>query len=74
MPGISRARAAALDIRATRSLSESEESHKQVSSDVPIKSNRGSINWEFKVVKRLVHHAQSSEPRTWHLVKCAYQC
>ncbi|GBL76695.1 hypothetical protein AVEN_53388-1 [Araneus ventricosus] len=35
------------------------ESHKQDSTDVPIKSNPGSINREIGVAKGLVHHAQS---------------
>ncbi|GBN11844.1 hypothetical protein AVEN_181401-1, partial [Araneus ventricosus] len=42
------------------------ESHKQDSSDVPIKSNRGSINWEIGVAKGLVHHTQSIAPQKWH--------
>ncbi|GBM25001.1 hypothetical protein AVEN_50344-1 [Araneus ventricosus] len=43
------------------------ESHKQDSSDVPIKSNRGSINQEIGMAKGLVHHAQSITPQKWHL-------
>ncbi|GBO27210.1 hypothetical protein AVEN_195452-1 [Araneus ventricosus] len=39
------------------------ESHKQDSSGVPIKSNRGSINQEIGVAKGLVHHAQSMAPQ-----------
>ncbi|GBM73712.1 hypothetical protein AVEN_251158-1 [Araneus ventricosus] len=39
------------------------ESHRQDSSDLPIKSNRGSINREIGVAKGLVHYVQSIEPQ-----------
>ncbi|GFW93255.1 hypothetical protein TNCV_2603731 [Trichonephila clavipes] len=42
------------------------ESHIQDSSNVTIKSNRGSINREIGVAKGLVYHAQSLAPQTWH--------
>ncbi|GFX96085.1 hypothetical protein TNCV_2289751 [Trichonephila clavipes] len=42
------------------------ESHKQDSSDVPLKSNRGSINREIMMAKELVHHIQFIVPQTWH--------
>ncbi|GFW91648.1 hypothetical protein TNCV_4500671 [Trichonephila clavipes] len=41
------------------------ELHKQNSSDVPAKSNRGSINREIGVAKGLVHYIQSIAPLTW---------
>ncbi|GBM58986.1 hypothetical protein AVEN_145281-1 [Araneus ventricosus] len=52
------------------------ESHKQEqdSSDVPIKSNRGSINLENGVAKGLIHHAQSITPQKWYSGNCAHQC
>ncbi|GFW89716.1 hypothetical protein TNCV_4069151 [Trichonephila clavipes] len=60
MPSISRTRAAASDIRATRSWIESQvESYKRNSSDVHIKSNRSWINREIEVAKKLVYHVQS---------------
>ncbi|CAL1263923.1 unnamed protein product [Larinioides sclopetarius] len=50
------------------------ESHKQDALDVPIKSNRGSINREIGVAKGLVHHAQSIEYQTWHSGNSVHQC
>ncbi|GFX21459.1 hypothetical protein TNCV_1398731 [Trichonephila clavipes] len=51
MSGISRTRAAASDIRATRFHLRQVESHKQDSSHASIKSNRDSINQEIGVAK-----------------------
>ncbi|GBM88337.1 hypothetical protein AVEN_250783-1 [Araneus ventricosus] len=46
----------------------------QSSSDVPMKSNQGSINQEIGVAKGLVHHAHSIAPQKWHSGNCAHQC
>ncbi|GBN81008.1 hypothetical protein AVEN_175091-2 [Araneus ventricosus] len=59
-------RAAATDIRATRSSFSQLESYKQDSSDVPQKSDRGSINLEIRMAKGLVHHAQFIASQKWH--------
>ncbi|GBN35743.1 hypothetical protein AVEN_87324-1 [Araneus ventricosus] len=50
------------------------ESHKLDSSDVPIKSNRGSINREIGETKGLVHDAQSIAPQKWHSGNSAREC
>ncbi|GBN81009.1 hypothetical protein AVEN_175091-1 [Araneus ventricosus] len=67
-------RAAATDIRATRSSFSQLESYKQDSSDVPQKSDRGSINLEIRMAKGLVHHAQFIASQKWHSGNCAHQC
>ncbi|GFS55932.1 uncharacterized protein TNCV_2924891 [Trichonephila clavipes] len=41
------------------------ESHKQDSSDIPIKSNRSAINQEIGLARELVHYTQSITPQTW---------
>lgn len=46
------------------------ELHKQNCSDIPIKSNQGSVNQEIAVAKGLVHHIQSIASQKWHLSNC----
>ncbi|GBN14127.1 hypothetical protein AVEN_212623-1 [Araneus ventricosus] len=50
------------------------ESHKQDSSDVPKKSNQGTLNREIGVAKGLGHHAQYIASQKWNSGNCALMC